>query len=172
MKALLVATTVTSMFVAGLLAMAHAQPADEGPAPEWAAESVAAPVSAEPAPEMSLLDQLDEAKRALLEFRAQGYDWGNLGLLFALIAAITHLLLTAVKRVAKLTSRGKKFLPWVALGLGLVAAFAGSYTGSIVTALVYGAGPVAAVIAQELGYGKLGQALLDGLKAFVGSRSK
>lgn len=166
---LLIAVFMTAGLMSSAL-VAVGQESTEGPTPAWIADAgpadVAAPVAAEP----SLLDDAVEVAHTAKEFRTSGYDFGNLALFFALLAAVTHLLLTVVKRLMGLTSKGKKWLPWVALTLGVISGFFGAYTGDIATALIYGAGPPAAVLAQELGYGKLGQALLDGLKAIAGRR--
>jgi hypothetical protein len=176
MRSFLISTTLVAMLVGGLMAVSSAQKpaaADEGPTPAFmlAADAgpvaLVAPVAVEPvAPEATALEDAAEIKRAALELRDA--DWQGLGLWFALLAALTHLLLTGIKKVMKLTTRGKRWLPWVALGLGVLTGFFGAYTGNIATAIAYGAGPPLAVIAQELGYGKLGALLLDGLKAVLG----
>ena len=174
MRSFIISTTLCAMLVGGFMAVrANAQqPADEGPTPAFmlAADAgpvaAVAPVVAPVAPEATALEDAAEVKRAALELRE--HDWKGLGLWCAMLAALAHLLLTATKRVMGLTTKGKRWLPWVALGLGVIAGGAGAYTGNIATAIAYGAGPPLAVIAQELGYGKFGQLLLDGLKAILG----
>lgn len=119
----------------------------EGPTPEWMKETAVAP---ETGSNKDLLQKLNEVKDKYEDLK--GANGGKMLLVFLLLAAICNVLISGVKRVRKLTDKGKKYLPWVALGLGVVAGFAAYYgTGaSIIEAFWYGAGPPSSVLIQEL----------------------
>ena len=105
----------------------------------------------EPGSNADLLDKGKEVKSAVDDLRDDS-DLKRKFLIAALFAAIANLLLSGVKRGMKLTSRGKKWLPRVALGLGVVVGVATYFIPghSLVEALIYGGGPPGAIIIQEV----------------------
>lgn len=116
-----------------------------GPTPEWLDKD-----PAEPGSNADIVTRLDEAKKALERYRSA--ESGKTVLLFLLLAAVCNLLLSGLKRWRQLSDRGKKFLPWIALGLGVAVGFL-SYAGTgagMLESLLYGAGPPFAVLIQEL----------------------
>ena len=118
---------------------------DDGPTPDW----VDAPV-VEPGSNEDLTQKLGEAKQRLEDLR--GAEDGKMLLVFLLLAAICNVLLSGIKRWRKFSDKGKKYLPWVATGLGVAVgflAYAGTGAG-ILEAFLYGAGPPFAVLIQEL----------------------
>lgn len=104
-----------------------------------------------PAPEKSLEEQLKEAQAAYQAIKNSTPDKKDLAIA-AFIAVLMNLLLTGVKKVMKLTDKAKKWLPFVALGLGLVIAVLQKYAlgGGWVQALIYGGAGPGAVFVQEL----------------------
>jgi hypothetical protein len=128
--------------LASLCLVAIAQPAaDEGPTPEWIDDGS----------NEDLLAKYNAMKEAYAAAKGSGAD-GKTLLYFLLLAACANLLISGIKRAMQLTNKGKKYLPWIAAGLGVVAGFA-SYYGlgvGLLAAVIYGAGPPAAIIFQEL----------------------
>lgn len=104
-----------------------------------------------PAPEKALSDQLKDVQQAYKDLKSSSPEEKDLAIA-AFIAILMNLLLTGVKRVMKLTSKGKKWLPFVALGLGLVIAIVQKFAlgGGWVQALIYGGAGPGAVIVQEM----------------------
>lgn len=120
------------------------------PAVDEVPATVAIP-AAPAAPEKPITEQLAEAKAAFTKLKAASPEEKTFAVT-ALIAVLLNLLLTGVKKVMKLTPKGKQTLPWVALGIGVGIAVLEKYglDGSWVTALVYGAAGPGAVFFQEL----------------------
>ncbi len=133
-----------------------ATPKVEGPVPTWVDKEVAKPeVGVEPGSNEDLLIQLKEVKKAYEDLR--GAQGGKMLLIFLMLAAIGNALISGIKRVIiwkkeELSNRLKKWLPRIALILGVVVGFA-TYYGSgegLLAAFLYGAGPATAVLVQEL----------------------
>ncbi|KKN38766.1 hypothetical protein LCGC14_0750290 [marine sediment metagenome] len=105
----------------------------------------------EPGSNPDLFDKGKKVKGAVDDLRGDS-DLERKFLIAALIAALANLLLSGIKRGMKLTSRGKKWLPRVALGLGVVVGVATYFIPghSLVEALIYGGGPPGAIIIQEV----------------------
>lgn len=150
-----------------LVAVAYAQP-EEAPAGEAEAtpeaESAGAPTptavpdqpeAEEPKSEAGsnadLLAKGKEVKGAVDELRGDSVTPKKF-LIAALFAALANLLLSVIKRWRNLSSRGKKWLPRIALGLGVVVGVATYFVPgtTLVEALLYGGGPPGAIIIQEL----------------------
>ncbi len=129
------------------------QPAAE--APTTPAPSAEAPAPAE-APEADdtarLLEEAAATKKAYDAYRAATDPSAKKLAFFGLLLAGTNIGLTVFKLGVGLSGRGKKILPWVALGAGvatglLARLLAGEPT---IVAILYGIGPPLAVLAQEL----------------------
>lgn len=79
-------------------------------------------------------------------------DQSHAAAIFAILASGTWLLLAILKRASGMTSRGKKWLPRVAAGLGVATGLL-TYLGAgqpMIIAILYGAGPPLASAIQEL----------------------
>jgi hypothetical protein len=136
--------------------------AEAAPAEQPAAETAAAPApSAEaPAPAdapkaddtAALLEEAAATKRAYDAYRAAAEPSAKKLAFFALLLAGTNAGLSAFKLGVGLSGRGKKILPWVALGAGVATGLLAKLAAGepTVWALVYGLGPPLAVLAQEL----------------------
>jgi hypothetical protein len=107
--------------------------------------------SAAPTPAPDLGKQLEDAKVAYDRIKADRVTSKKF-LIAALIAALANILLTLLKKTARLTKQGKKYLPWAALGLGLVVGVSSYYAmgTTFVDAVLYGGGAPGAIILQEL----------------------
>lgn len=153
MRTLLVTVLLLSVCLFTWPAAAQdAAPSDTaGPTPDWIDDASAElPPAPEPGSNEDLLAEFNEVRAAYAALKdAEG---GKMVAWFLLIAAVCNLLISAIKRLMKLTSRGKKYLPWVALGLGVIAGFFSYYALGIglLAALWYGAGPPFSVLIQEL----------------------
>lgn len=133
------------------------QPAAE--APTTPAPSAEAPAPAEAPKADDTAGLLEEARKeaaatkaAYDAYRAATDPSAKKLAFFGLLLAGTNLLLTGFKLGVGLSGRGKKILPWIALGAGvatglLAKLIAGEPT---IVALLYGIGPPLAVLAQEL----------------------
>ena len=147
-----------------LVMAAHAQPIDdvedsvtthasseEAAVPDADAPDVVAPATApEQGSDEDLAIQYEALLKAFNDMRTG--DGGKMFLWFLLLAAGANLLISAIKRWMKLSDQGKKYLPWVAVGLGAVAGVL-TYYGSgagLLEALVLGLGPACSVLVQEL----------------------
>ena len=105
----------------------------------------------EDAKEESVLDQAKDAKEAYDKVKsAEGVE--KKFAIAGLIAVLLNLLLTGLKKVMKLTKSKKKWLPYVALGLGVVIAIVERYAlgGGWGDAILYGGAGPGAVVVQEL----------------------
>ena len=121
------------------------------PTPTWVEDTtVVGDPPPEPGSNTDILQRYEDVKRELDALKSA--DGGKMLIWFMVIAAVTNLLISVVKRFMKVTSRGKKYLPWVALGLGVVTGFfsQAALGVGILAALWYGAGPPTAVLIQEL----------------------
>jgi hypothetical protein len=125
-------------------AVADAPITDDGPTPEWMADAP------EPGSNADLEEKLRAAQKAYSDL--SGADGGKMLFIFLLLAAACNLALSIIKRWRQLSDYGKKYLPWAALGLGIIVGFA-AYAGTgagILESAFYGAGPPLAVLLQEL----------------------
>jgi soluble lytic murein transglycosylase-like protein len=97
-------------------------------------------------------DEALAAKRAYDSYRDATDPTAKRLAIFAGLLAITNVLLTAFKTAVKLTSRGKKYLPWVAMGAGVATGLLAKLAAGEPTmmAIFYGMGPPGSVLAQEL----------------------
>jgi hypothetical protein len=164
-----VGVTRRGLFVAAILAATIASPlalAQYDAAP--AAVAVTAPVvdapapTAEPAPvpvvepgsNADLANKLEVAVKEIDDLRNRDKEEGSplKYLIAAIIAALANLLLSIVKRAAKLNGKAKKMLPWASMGLGLVIGIAGYYVvgTTMIDAILYGGAGPGAIIIQEL----------------------
>jgi len=102
-------------------------------------------------PDKTVIDQLKDIKAQYEQYKSSAPDTKDLALV-GLLALIVNLLLTGVKKVMNLTDKGKKWLPWVALSLGVVIAVFQKFAmgGGWAQAIVYGIAGPGAVIIQEL----------------------
>lgn len=105
----------------------------------------------EEAKEESLVDQAKDAKEAYDKVQTASPAEKKFAIA-GLIAVILNLLLTGLKKVMKLTKSKKKWLPYVALGLGVVIAVVERYAlgGGWGDAILYGGAGPGAVVVQEL----------------------
>lgn len=151
--------TILAFMLAGLMAMSTAlgqEVYDAGEAPEVETPAEEAPAD-EAAPETTaeeektVKEEVLDAKDAIKAFKDA--DATEKTLLFAaMMAALLNLLLTGIKRVMKLTTKGRKVLPWVALGAGLLIAIFERFVlgGSWMEAIIYGGAGPGAIIVEEL----------------------
>lgn len=104
-----------------------------------------------PAPEKDLKEQLKEAREKYDELKDASPTEKKLAIA-AFIAVLLNLLLTGLKKVMKFTKKGKKYLPWIALSLGVVIVMVEKFAlgGSWVEAIIYGGAGPGAVLVQEL----------------------
>lgn len=135
---------------------------EAAPAEQPAAEPAAAPApSAEaPAPAetpkaddtAALLEEAAATKKAYDAYRAATDPSAKKLAFFGLLLAGTNIGLSVFKLGVGLSGRGKKTLPWVALGVGVATGLLAKLAAGepTVWALVYGLGPPLAVLAQEL----------------------
>lgn len=122
--------------------------------------SVAKPTSVT---DKSLLDQLNEIRTEYAAYKNSTPAGKDLALA-GLLAVLLNLALTAVKKIMSITDKGKKWLPWVATGLGILITILDKYAlgGGWVQALIYGAaGPGAVVIQELLGIKKSAQPVVS-----------
>jgi len=135
------------------------QPVPAADAPPAATPAPApAPATAQPATSTvvpgsnaDLVAKLKELKAAVDKVR----EPAGMPLRFAiagLIAVLANLLLSLIKRIGGIAGKGKKILPWAAMGLGVVVGVASYYAGgkSLTSALIYGGGAPFAIVLQEL----------------------
>jgi len=124
-------------------------PAVDTPAP--ATEVVVAP---EPGSNEDLAQRLEVAVEKIDALRNRKEEGGSplKYLIAAMIAALANLLLSIVKRAAKLNGSAKKMLPWASMGLGLVIGIFGHYVvgTTMIDAILYGGAGPGAIIIQEL----------------------
>jgi hypothetical protein len=129
------------------------QPATEpATAPAPSAEAPA-PAEAPKADDTAgLLEEAAATKEAYDAYRAATDPSAKKLAFFGLLLAGTNLLLTGFKLGAGLSGRGKKILPWIALGAGVATGLLAKLAGGepTIVALLYGLGPPLAVLAQEL----------------------
>lgn len=137
--------------------------AEPEPAPAPSPEPVAAPAAepatddskegdaAEEGKEKDLLDQAKDTKEAYDKVKSASPEEKKFAIA-GLIAVALNLLLTGLKRGMKLTKAKKKWLPYVALGLGVVIAVVERYalSGTWFDAILYGGAGPGAVFVQEL----------------------
>lgn len=108
-----------------------------------------------PAPVCDLKCQLDEAKTAYQTLKAaqSGADQDLIKFAWAgLIAAILKILIQLLERLTKLTDKGKKVIPLIAMGIGVLIAMLSKFamgTTWFDAILLGGAGP-GAVFVNEL----------------------
>jgi hypothetical protein len=144
--------------------LAYSQDAPESPgidaAPQVGVGSpgieTASPGAAEPSGDAptneDIVKQLGEAKAALDEYRASNEPGAKKLLLFALFAVVANLLINVIKRFSSLTAKGKKVLPWVAMGLGVLAGGLSLLAAGQgwINAIWYGMAPPGAILLHEL----------------------
>lgn len=143
----IVVLTLAGFGYAAVTAPVPAETADAGvsaPVPAWAVEATGTNVD--------LVERGKDVVTAAKALRRKEEGAKTALLIAALIAAICNLLLSGIKRWLRLSQRGKKWLPKIALALGVVVGGASSYALGVgaLTAIIYGAGPPLAVFLQEL----------------------
>lgn len=121
---------------------------DAGPAAAPAADAAATP---EPGSNDDLREKLADLEKRYEAVKNAEPKKKRLPIA-AFIGSITWLLISGIKRTKKMTKKGKRWLPWVALALGPIAGFFDYYAlgSGFWNALITGGGPPLAVLAQEL----------------------
>lgn len=114
-----------------------------------ASEVDAGPAASPVAPDLG--KQLADAKKAYDRLREDQVTPRKF-LIAGFIAAAANVLLTLLKKATRMTKKGKKYLPWISLGLGLLIGVSSYYAmgTTLVDAILYGGGGPGAVIVQEL----------------------
>lgn len=129
------------------------------PTPTWVDEEMDPgkmdSVSPEGETDPNLAEALQEAIKRLEDLRSA--NGGKMLLVFLMLAAFGNLFISGIKRLVrwragKISKRWKKWLPRIALGLGVVVGFLSYYgtDGNLIAAFLYGAGPPMAVFVQEI----------------------
>lgn len=163
-KLLRVTTLATAMILATPALADDAAPppapivqVDAAPAPAGAGFGTGSAVtpapssSTEPAP--TVAEQLEAVKKAFDAYKAEHESNTKKLLLFALIAVVCNLIMTGLKSVTALGGdRGKKWIPVIMLGMGVVVGLFSSLGAgqSVGAAVLYGAGPPLSVFLHEL----------------------
>lgn len=125
---------------------------DAGPAAAVATSPAVSPDDPTTGSNEELAERYGAVKAELNRYKAAASSTEKRLAIFGMLGAVAWLLIAAIKRVGKLTQRGKRWLPLVAAGLG-VAVGAFTYLGAGQTwtlALFYGAGPWLAPFIQEV----------------------
>lgn len=128
------------------------------PAAEAAAEPATEPTAA-PAPAedtgdalAAALEDAAAAKKALDAYRNSTEPGAKKLLLFALLAVLTKLLLSVWRLASDMSAGARRYLPWVALGVGVATGLLAKLAAGepTIVALLYGAGPPLGVFVHAL----------------------